>query len=165
MIVVDEAGCTGCGVCLTACPQEAIVLEADRAEISQELCTDCGVCLSACPEDAIQQIELAPATRPSHSRPEREPTIALSPTRVEQPPARPRSLEVVRPSPSALERRQTVATAAATVGPVALDLLARLAEHWLSRRRLPDQPGGQSDLAARGPGRRRRRRWRGGRCS
>ena len=54
MIVIDEARCNGCGICLTACPQEAIVLEANRAEIKQELCTDCGVSLYVCPEEAIE---------------------------------------------------------------------------------------------------------------
>lgn len=165
MIFIDKPRCTGCGICLATCPQEAIVLEAERAEINQELCTECGVCLSACPEDAIQQTELAPLARPAPSTPEREPVVALSPLRVEQPPTRSRPLEVVRRSPSALEKRRTVATAAAAVGPVALDLLARLAERWLRRGGSPEQAVGRRDLAARGPGGGRRRRWRGGRCS
>jgi Fe-S-cluster-containing hydrogenase component 2 len=165
MIIIDEARCIGCGVCLTACPQEAIVLRADTAEIKRELCTDCGLCLSTCPENAIQDIEPAPVARPSPSRPEREPVVTLSRISAEQPPTRARPLEVVRPSPSALQRRNAVVTAAAAVGPVALDLLARLAERWLRRDRFPERARGGQDLAARGPGGGRRRRRRGGRYS
>jgi Fe-S-cluster-containing hydrogenase component 2 len=165
MIVVDEARCTGCGVCLISCPQEAITLKAERAEIEQELCTDCGVCLSACPEDAIQQTEPAPATRPSPGRPEREPVVALSPARAERAPTRPRPLEVVRASPSALEKRRAVVASAAAVGPIALDLLARLAERWLRRGGPSGRTAEPLSVAGRGPGGGRRRRRRGGRCS
>jgi Fe-S-cluster-containing hydrogenase component 2 len=168
MITIDEARCTGCGVCLTACPQGAIVLEAERAEIKQELCTNCGVCLSICPENAIQETEPAPVTRPLPSRRERKPVVAPSPIRAERTPTRARPLEVVRPSPTSLERRKAVTAvtaAASTVGPVALDLLGRLAVRWFRRGRSPERSTGGRGLAVRGPGGGRRRRWRGGRYS
>lgn len=168
MITIDEARCTGCGVCLTACPREAIVLEAERAEIKQELCTECGVCLSACPENAIQEAEPAPVTRPSPSRAERKPVVVPSPIRAERTPTQARPLEVVRPSPTSLERRKAVTAvtaAASTVGPVALDLLGRLALRWFRRGRFPERAAGGQALAVRGQGGGRRRRWRGGRCS
>ncbi len=164
MITIDEARCTGCGVCLDLCPQEAIVLDAERAEIRQELCSGCGICVSACPQGAIQEADLIPATR-LPARPEREPVIKVPTIWSERVPARPRPLEVVQPSPSALERRQSVAVAAGAVGPVALDVLAWLARRWFRRGRSLERAAGRQDLAVPGPGRGRRRRWRGGRCS
>jgi Fe-S-cluster-containing hydrogenase component 2 len=164
MITIDETRCTGCGVCLSLCPQEAIVLEAERAEIRQELCSSCGICISACPQGAIREADLVPVIR-LPARPEQKPVVKVPPGGSERVPARARRLEVVRPSPSALERRQAVAAAAVAVGPVALDVLARLAGRWFRRGRLLERAAGPQDVAAPGPGRGRRRRWRGGRCS
>jgi NADH-quinone oxidoreductase subunit F len=48
-IVPDK--CQGCGICLRACPVEAI--KGDRRMIhiiDQERCTKCGTCLNVCPE-------------------------------------------------------------------------------------------------------------------
>jgi ferredoxin len=140
------------------------VLEAERAEIKQELCSGCGICISACPQGAIQQADLVPATRPPN-RPERGTVVKVSPSGSERVPARTRPLAVVRPSPSALERRQAVAAAAGAVGPVALDVLAWLARRWFMRGRSLERAAGRQDPAVPGPGRGRRRRWRGGRCS
>ncbi len=50
--VVNEAECIACGVCVEACPQEAITME-DVAKINAELCIDCEACVSECPSDAI----------------------------------------------------------------------------------------------------------------
>jgi ferredoxin len=164
MITIDRTRCTGCGVCLSLCPQEAIVLEAGTAEIKQELCSGCGICVSACPQGAIQEADLVPATR-LPARHEQRPVVTVPPGGSERVPARTRRLEVFRPSPSALERRQAVAAVAGAVGPVALDVLARLAGRWFRRGRLLERAAGRQDLAMPGPGRGRRRRWRGGRCS
>jgi len=162
MIVIDEVRCTGCGICLTACPQEAIVLEADRAEIKQELCTDCGVCLNVCPEEAIEERKPVPtAMEPAQAAPLEHAPAAV---RVQQP--------EVLPAPRTSKAPARVASALAGVAPVAVDLLARLAERWLERggRRseaLPRGPGQpRRDVAgggfgARGGGRRRRRRGEG----
>jgi Fe-S-cluster-containing hydrogenase component 2 len=164
MITIDEARCTGCGVCLSLCPQEAIVLEADRAEIRQELCIGCGACISACAQGAIQEAELVPAARLSAGpEPAKAVRVLSSPSR--RLPARTRSLEVVRPSASALERRRAVATAAGAVAPVALDVLGWLVDRWFRRGGFPQRAAGRQELAVSSPGRRRRRRWRGGQCS
>lgn len=162
MIVIDEVRCTGCGICLTACPQEAIVLKAGRAEIRQELCTDCGVCLSVCPEEAIEERKPVPtAMEPAQAAPVEHAPAAV---RVRQP--------EVLPAPRATEAPSRAASALAGVAPVAVDLLARLAERWLERGgrrseallRGPGQPrrdGAGGGLGGQGGGRRRRRRGRG----
>lgn len=49
---VDLEKCTGCGVCVDACPLEAIKVENDKAQISDD-CTECGTCVEECPNDAI----------------------------------------------------------------------------------------------------------------
>jgi MinD superfamily P-loop ATPase len=163
MITIDEARCTGCGVCLSLCPQDAIVLEAGRAEIRQELCSGCGVCISECPQGAIQEADLVPVARLS-AGPEPEKAVQVSSSRSRRLPARTRSVGVVRPSASALERRRAVATAAGAVGPVALDVVGWLVDRWFRRGGFPQRAAGRQELALRGPGRRRRRRWRGGQC-
>ncbi|MBD3390847.1 MAG: 4Fe-4S dicluster domain-containing protein [Chitinivibrionales bacterium] len=49
---VDMAKCTGCGVCVDACPLEAISLENGKAVVSDS-CTGCGSCVDACPNGAL----------------------------------------------------------------------------------------------------------------
>ena len=46
--------CTGCEVCVKACPVECITINEDKlAVIDYSSCTDCGVCLRCCPLDAV----------------------------------------------------------------------------------------------------------------
>lgn len=61
-IVVNEAYCKGCELCVEACPQEVIGLDAARitdkgyhpAELIASGCTGCGICAVVCPEAAIE---------------------------------------------------------------------------------------------------------------
>lgn len=58
--VVDEDRCSGCGICVSLCPFEAIRLEEREggkrvSVINSTLCKGCGTCGAACPSGAIQQ--------------------------------------------------------------------------------------------------------------
>lgn len=50
--VVQVDKCIGCGVCVDACPQNAIKMN-NHAIVDPELCTACAICVSECPTDAI----------------------------------------------------------------------------------------------------------------
>ena len=50
---VDGDKCTGCGLCVGACPLEAISLEDGKATIDEGKCTECGLCVEECPNEAI----------------------------------------------------------------------------------------------------------------
>ncbi|HTY75356.1 MAG TPA: thiamine pyrophosphate-dependent enzyme [Candidatus Nanoarchaeia archaeon] len=47
--------CNGCGVCVKGFGCPAISLGASRAEIDETLCTGCGVCETICPFDAVRR--------------------------------------------------------------------------------------------------------------
>ncbi|MBW2622241.1 MAG: 4Fe-4S binding protein [Deltaproteobacteria bacterium] len=49
MAEIDLARCTGCAVCVAACPYQAVSLNDDnKATINESLCKGCGTCASAC---------------------------------------------------------------------------------------------------------------------
>lgn len=50
--VVDEGKCTGCGICVDACPPGAISMDG-TARISIAKCTGCGACVEVCLNKAI----------------------------------------------------------------------------------------------------------------
>ena len=52
---VDESKCSGCRICNTLCPFNAILFHEDRmvTEINPALCQGCGTCVAACPAGAI----------------------------------------------------------------------------------------------------------------
>lgn len=54
---VKEELCTGCRICLSVCPYDAISRDEEKgiAVISEKLCTGCGTCAASCPSNAIQQ--------------------------------------------------------------------------------------------------------------
>ncbi len=53
--VIEEL-CSGCGICLSACPYEARTLDPYRqvAVVNPALCQNCGACVAACPNKAAQ---------------------------------------------------------------------------------------------------------------
>jgi Pyruvate/2-oxoacid:ferredoxin oxidoreductase delta subunit len=54
IVRIDEAKCTGCGQCVTACAEGAIQIIDGKAKlVSDSYCDGLGACLGHCPEDAI----------------------------------------------------------------------------------------------------------------
>ncbi len=52
---VNEALCSGCGLCAAACPYLAIELVDGKAVVTTALCKGCGVCAATCRSGAVQQ--------------------------------------------------------------------------------------------------------------
>ncbi len=53
--MIDEELCSGCKICNTLCPFNAISFEEEKevSQINQALCKGCGTCAAACPSGAI----------------------------------------------------------------------------------------------------------------
>ncbi|UCF97293.1 MAG: CoB--CoM heterodisulfide reductase iron-sulfur subunit A family protein [Spirochaetaceae bacterium] len=58
-VYVNERLCSGCGVCVSACPFEARVVDPVRkkAVVKEDLCKGCGTCAVCCPNGASQQYD------------------------------------------------------------------------------------------------------------
>lgn len=63
MPAVDDAHCTGCGKCVTACPVEAMSLVSAnephrpgtrKAKLDEKVCLGCGVCVRTCTHSALR---------------------------------------------------------------------------------------------------------------
>jgi heterodisulfide reductase subunit A len=55
---VSEEWCSGCRVCLTVCPYDAVARDDTKgvAVINEAVCTGCGTCVATCPCNAITQL-------------------------------------------------------------------------------------------------------------
>ncbi len=58
IIEIDEARCTGCGLCITACAEGALELRDGVAKvIKEDFCDGLGACIGDCPEGALRIVE------------------------------------------------------------------------------------------------------------
>jgi heterodisulfide reductase subunit A len=51
--IVDIPRCSKCGLCVNACPYQAITLPPDGASVDEIRCRGCGICAMTCPSQAI----------------------------------------------------------------------------------------------------------------
>lgn len=49
---INKEACIGCGACVDVCPQSALYLKDDKAEVNEK-CNLCGACVSVCPVNAL----------------------------------------------------------------------------------------------------------------
>ena len=58
IIEIDDERCNGCGNCVIACAEGAIVIIDGKAKvIADKYCDGLGACIGDCPEDALKIIE------------------------------------------------------------------------------------------------------------
>lgn len=55
-VQIDESRCTGCVLCMKACPTKAIRVKDHRVARIEGVCIDCGECIRVCPRGAIKAI-------------------------------------------------------------------------------------------------------------
>jgi len=142
---VDVEQCTGCGVCVDACPVGAIAVVDGAAHVDDAVCSGSLACVDACPQDAIQPVvegELV-ASDDWHAPAVRE------------------------PSPIVQRAAPLIAVAGASLMARAAGALARLVSHWLTHSKESaqikeaDGPAMTGTSRTNGRGRRARRRRRG----
>ena len=53
-LALDEAKCSGCGMCLAVCPHGVFAVEnAKAAVVDRDACMECGACAINCPCEAV----------------------------------------------------------------------------------------------------------------
>jgi UDP-glucose 4-epimerase len=52
-IETDVDLCDGCGICVDACPAEALRMDDTKVQHDSEKCKSCGRCISMCPKNAV----------------------------------------------------------------------------------------------------------------
>ena len=59
-VKIDPSGCTGCGACILACPQDVLRLDEERKKAFTAYiqdCTSCRECLLHCPFHCMEVVQ------------------------------------------------------------------------------------------------------------
>lgn len=64
VITIDEASCTGCGICVKRCPMDALSREDKKIIINRDRCIGCGVCAVKCPQRSALLVRKPGRKRP-----------------------------------------------------------------------------------------------------
>jgi len=59
--------CSGCGLCVTVCPDRTITMQEGRATVTGNRCFQCGHCLAVCPTGAVSVGAIDPESLSFHS--------------------------------------------------------------------------------------------------
>ncbi len=78
LVKVDEAACTLCLACVSACPAAALTDNPDQPMLrfTESLCVQCGLCAKTCPEKAITlepQLDFVAWAEPKRVKKQEEP--------------------------------------------------------------------------------------------
>ncbi|MEW6685754.1 MAG: 4Fe-4S binding protein [Candidatus Edwardsbacteria bacterium] len=57
MIIIDQNLCSQCGVCVSVCKPEALILYQNGLQCDESRCNSCDYCAVVCPIGAIKQTE------------------------------------------------------------------------------------------------------------
>lgn len=161
MIVADKTLCGGCGVCVDACPTEAITLINDVALVDADRCDGCAECVEVCPNQALAWIPESVL----------ETNAEPSSLAVIQPPAEIIRIGTTKPVPWRRAFFPLVGGAVSWAGrelvprlaPLALDALEGALDRRLSRRTSDETAELIRSQGGRGKGKQRHRRHRRGR--
>ena len=55
--VLDENECVNCGLCISFCPEGAIMRKDGQPSIDLRFCKGCGICSYECPSKAIEMVK------------------------------------------------------------------------------------------------------------
>ena len=147
---VDQALCTGCGQCVSVCPQDAIALSEGLALIDEDRCSGCGLCRQACPVGAIYPIAQGEVL-----------VVQSQPVVVEKGRA-PAALSMLRSVARSPALQALVGFVGMQVIPRVVDALVQRSQSTVEQSQVSQSPinAGAKALGSRGG---RRRRHRGGR--
>ena len=62
-VLLDQAGCQGCGACSNACPTGALMMTDRYPSLNFAGCTACGRCIGVCPQGALSLSQSIPGSR------------------------------------------------------------------------------------------------------
>ncbi len=64
-VEIDDRACTGCNLCVTICPADALYLVDKKARMKKspdDECMFCGDCMAICPADAVRMVSANKST-------------------------------------------------------------------------------------------------------